>query len=160
MAAKLPTNNDTTAKMPNICDQSANSVPKPPTKIRNVNTTAAILGAVPTNAATEVGAPSYTSGTHIWKGTAPNLKATATTINTKPSFNNQPFAIPLCVFAMTSANSNEPVAPYTKEIPYNNKPEANAPNTKYFNAASAERAESRRNAIMAYKDKDNSSKPI
>ena len=33
---------------------------------------------------TLVGAPSYTSGSHMWKGTAPSLKATATTMNTRP----------------------------------------------------------------------------
>ena len=46
------------------------------------------------------------------------------------------------------------------EAPYNKMPEANAPSTKYFSAASAARAESRCSAIMAYSDNDSSSKPI
>ncbi len=95
----------------------------------------------------------------MWNGTAPNLKAIATTINTTPSFSSQGLALPLKALPATTAKSSEPVAPYTIEIPYSSKPEANAPNTKYFKAASAARADSRRSAIMAYRDRDNSSKP-
>ena len=45
---------------------------------------AASFGAVPMNSVIAVGAPSYTSGTHMWYGTAPSLKAIAETTNTRP----------------------------------------------------------------------------
>ena len=45
-------------------------------------------------------------------------------------------------------------------MPYNSKPEANAPRTKYFIAASVALAESRRKAISAYSASDNSSNPM
>ena len=46
------------------------------------------------------------------------------------------------------------------EMPYSSRPEASAPSTKYFNAASLARVSSRRSAISAYSDNDKSSKPI
>ena len=97
--------------MANIGAQSERMVSIPVTRIRNAKTTAAIFGAVPTKAATEVGAPSYTSGIHIWNGTAPNLNAMATTINTIPNFNNHSLACSLKAEAKTEAKSREPVAP-------------------------------------------------
>ena len=57
IAAKLPTNKEATAKIASMGVQSFTVVPKPVTKIRKANTTAAIFGTVPTKAATEVGAP-------------------------------------------------------------------------------------------------------
>ena len=51
---------------------------------RNASANDAILGTVDRNSVTPVGAPVYTSGTHMWNGTAPNLNATATTRNTRP----------------------------------------------------------------------------
>jgi hypothetical protein len=44
--------------------------------------TPASLGAEARNSVIAVGAPWYTSGTHMWKGTAPSLKPTPTTMNT------------------------------------------------------------------------------
>src|ERR1700679_2283524 len=50
-----------------------------------VNTArAATFGAVAKNAVTGVGAPSYTSGVHIWNGTAETLNAIAAQMNTMP----------------------------------------------------------------------------
>ena len=49
----------------------------------------------------------------------------------------------------TVAKSNEPVAPYNMDMPYNKKPEAMAPNTKYFMAASVAWVLSRRKATKA-----------
>ena len=46
------------------------------------------------------------------------------------------------------------------EIPYSKIPDANAPKTKYFSAASDVCTLSRRSAIMAYSESDSSSKPI
>ena len=56
--------------------------------------------------------------------------------------------------AATWVKLSEPVAPYNIDIPYNMKPEASAPSTKYFIAASVEIGLSRRSATSAYKDSD------
>ena len=45
---------------------------------------AAILGTIVKNNVTDVGEPSYTSGAHIWKGTADILNAKPTKIKTIP----------------------------------------------------------------------------
>ena len=42
----------------------------------------AIFGTTEKKLVTDVGAPSYTSGVHMWKGTAETLKANPTSINT------------------------------------------------------------------------------
>ena len=77
----------------------------------------------------DVGAPSYTSGVHIWNGTAETLNARPTKINT--------IAKTAPVFSFTSSIAIkskfvEPVNPYNNEHPYNNKPEDKALSTKYF----------------------------
>ena len=46
---------------------------------------AAILGTIAKKAVIEVGAPSYTSGVHMWNGTAEILKAKPTRIKIKPN---------------------------------------------------------------------------
>ena len=51
--------------------------------INTVN--AAIFGTIVKNNVTEVGDPSYTSGAHIWNGTAEILNARPTKINTIPN---------------------------------------------------------------------------
>ena len=45
---------------------------------------AAIFGTIVKNKVTVVGEPSYTSGAHIWKGTAEILNAKPTNIKTMP----------------------------------------------------------------------------
>ena len=91
------------------------------------------------NAVTGVGAPSYTSGAHMWNGTAD-------TLNPKPT-SSRAMPIPSMgrVATVPSASWNAmvwrlvvPVAPYTRAMPYSRNPEANAPRRKYFRAASAE----------------------
>ena len=52
-----------------------------------------------------------------------------------------------------------PVMPYSTDMPYSSVPEAMAPSTKYFIAASAPTADSRSKATMAYSDSDSSSTP-
>ena len=44
-------------------------------------------------------------------------------------------------------------------MPYSSMPEASAPSTKYFIAASVEAAESRFSATIAYRHSDSSSRP-
>src|SRR4029078_11933309 len=51
---------------------------------------AAILGADEKNAVTGGGAPSYTSGVHMWKGTAETLKQKPANRNTSPKVSPMP----------------------------------------------------------------------
>ena len=62
----------------------------------------------------DVGDPSYTSGVHIWKGTAEILKARPTRINTIA--NTAPV---FCLFNSFDITSKfvEPVKPYNNEHP-------------------------------------------
>ncbi len=71
----------------------------------------ASLGAVPISSVTAVGAPSYTSGTHMWYGTAPSLNATPETTNTSPKSRMVRSPCPLASVLATAAISSEPVAP-------------------------------------------------
>ena len=69
-------------------------------------------------------------------------------------------AEPLVSAAAILPMSSEPVAPYTIDMPYSSMPEASAPSTKYFIAASVACVESRRKATSAYSASDISSRPI
>ena len=71
-AMTFPAPIDSTASTTSICVQSACNAPNPSTSARISIPNAAIFGAVPMNRVTGVGAPSYTSGTHMWSGTAPD----------------------------------------------------------------------------------------
>ena len=50
---------------------------------------AAIFGTTAKNAVIEVGAPSYTSGVHIWNGAIDSLKAIDDKINTIENINKR-----------------------------------------------------------------------
>ena len=68
------------------------------------------------------------------------------------------------VFALASAAEMPPrlmvpVEPYTIDMPNSSKPEASAPSTKYFIAASVAILSSRLSATSAYIDRLNSSRP-
>ncbi|OIQ65965.1 hypothetical protein GALL_524720 [mine drainage metagenome] len=52
---------------------------------RSTSDIAATFGAVAKNTVTGVGAPSYTSGVHMWNGTADTLNASPTSTNTMPT---------------------------------------------------------------------------
>ncbi len=84
MAARLPTTIEHTASTVSICCQSVAVLIRPSTSRRTVIAKAASLGAPATISVTAVGAPWYTSGTHMWKGTTPSLKARPATMNTRP----------------------------------------------------------------------------
>src|SRR5210317_664279 len=59
-----------------------------------INTvSAATFGTSAKNNVTAVGEPSYTSGAHIWNGTADILKANPTKINTIPKVNAYSFEL-------------------------------------------------------------------
>src|SRR6478735_1645084 len=93
------------------------------------------------NAVIGVGAPSYTSGAHMWNGTAAILKPNPTRSSAIPASSiglsaSRYFAI----VAPIVARFVDPVAPYTSAIPYSRNAVENAPNRKYLIAASAERA--------------------
>src|SRR3954468_23030884 len=60
----------------------------------------AILGAAAKNAVTGVGEPSYTSGVHIWNGTAEILNAMPAATKTRPKITPLP-TLPCSVDAMT-----------------------------------------------------------
>ena len=105
----------------------------------------------------EVGAPSYTSGVHIWNGTAETLNARPTRMNTianiEPTFS---------LLSCSAINSKlvDPVKPYNKEQPYSNKPDDKALNTKYFIPDSDDFKLSLSIEAKMYRDNDCNSNPI
>ena len=58
---------------------------KGPVMTRTSRHSAAILGATAKNEVTGVGAPSYTSGAHMWNGTAETLKHRPASTKTRPA---------------------------------------------------------------------------
>jgi len=134
---------------------------------RKIKAHIAIFGVIMKNAVTAVGAPSYTSGVHMWNGTALILNKNATNMNNNPIYNGayvnivaasialsvvpctraSPISIPSGAqkipfdIANNFANSSKfvnPVNPYSSDSPKSNDPDDNAPNIKYFNPASVE----------------------
>ena len=67
-----------------ICCHSAITPGKASVTARTSMATAATLGAAAKNAVAGVGAPSYTSGVHMWNGTADILKAIPARKKTRP----------------------------------------------------------------------------
>ena len=122
--------------------------------INTVN--AAIFGTIAKNKVTEVGEPSYTSGAHIWKGTAEILNPSPTNMKTIP--NVKPYCSEFIVVAII-LKFVDPVNPYIREQPYNNNPDDKALKTKYLIPASEDLRLSLSIAANIYKDKDCNSKP-
>src|ERR1700712_4320942 len=85
IAASAPSSIDAidtiTTRICHAPTSDANDVPI----TRSSSDIAATLGAVAKNTVTGVGAPSYTSGVHIWNGTAETLNASPTSTNTMPT---------------------------------------------------------------------------
>ena len=104
----------------------------------------------------DVGAPSYTSGVHIWKGTAETLNARPTRINT---IANTAPVLSLPSSPAIKSKLVEPEKPYNKEQPYNNKPDDRALNTKYFIPDSDDFKLSLSIEAKMYSDNDCNSKP-
>ena len=117
IAAKLPTSKDDTASKASICCQSTAKGNKPSTSTRITKAKAANLGAPAIIKVAAVGAPWYTSGIHMWKGTTPSLKAKPATINTKPKARTCCLIWPLAKALKISLRSKLPVAPYIMEMP-------------------------------------------
>src|SRR3978361_1944284 len=135
IAAKAPSSIDAIATITTrICHaptSEENDVPI----TRSSSDIAATFGAVAKNTVTGVGAPSYTSGVHMWNGTADTLNANPTSTNTIPTTNPG-----VALFGCTSSSCNDvrsmvPENPYTREIPYSSRPEARPLRTKYFRPA-------------------------
>ena len=85
----------------------------------------------------------------MWNGAAPTLNARPATMKTSPNTSTWWFTWRLAMARNTSLTSSDPVAPYIIDRPYSRKPEASAPSTKYFIAASLATALSRRSATSA-----------
>ena len=69
----------------------------------------------------------------MWNGTAEILNAKPTKINTIPNVKTYSFELS---WSDITSKLVEPEKPYSKEHPYNNKPEDSALKTKYFKPAS------------------------
>ena len=93
----------------------------------------------------------------MWKGTAEILNAKATKINTIP--NAKPNWVE-AIFSEIMIKFVEPVNPYIREQPYNNKPDDKALNTKYFKPASDDLICSLLKEAKTYNASDWSSSPI
>src|SRR5271163_1351786 len=159
MATMLPMAIDRTDNTTSIWLQSACDAPSASGSKRIARANAASFEAVPMNTVTQVGEPSYTSGIHMWNGTAPNLKPTPTMRNAMPNTRPTLSEKPLCTAVAIAASSRLPVTPYRIDMPYSKVPEAIEPSTKYLMADSAAMPESRSNATMAYRHSDINSKP-
>lgn len=111
MATMLPMAIDSTASTTSIWLQSPCEPASASGSKRMASANAASFDAVPMNTVTQVGEPSYTSGIHIWNGTAPNLNPTPTMRkampNTKPMLSPSPF----CTAFAIAASSRLPVTP-------------------------------------------------
>ena len=100
------------------------------------------------NAVTGVGAPWYTSGVHMWNGTAGDLEAEADEEQGEPG--EQRALLEQRVLARGTraipVSDVVPVAPYTSAMPYRKIADENAPSTKYLMPASCDASRRRSNA--------------
>ena len=78
------------------------------------------------NAVTGSGAPWYVSGAHVWNGTADTLKAKPATTNTTATTSSRRARARRGPREM-SVNFVEPVAPYSRLMPYSSTALANTP---------------------------------
>ena len=91
--------------------QSTSAPISAPASRRSIIANAANSGAVPMSSVIAVGAPWYTSGTHMWYGTAPSLNAMADTTNTRPNSSSTLFSVLPSTACATLSISSVPVAP-------------------------------------------------
>src|SRR5262245_37109585 len=91
-ASKFPTNTVAIASADSTGIQiglsTSSAAPKPFNTNRNNAPNAAAFTPTAMNPVTGVGAPSYTSGAHMWNGTAATLNPNPTTTNTNPTASN------------------------------------------------------------------------
>ena len=108
MAAKAPSAIEAMATKTTICCHWAKILGKATIVVRTNMAMPATLGAAAKNAVIGVGAPSYTSGVHMWNGTAETLKQKPANRNTSP--NTRPMPGWVAALAMP-ANETVPVKP-------------------------------------------------
>ncbi len=99
----------------------------------------ATLGPADMNAVTDVGAPSYTSGTHIWNGAAATLNPKLTTSMIMDSIRTGFVRSAFWRNSRMPARFVVPVIPYISDMPYSMIPDEKAPRSRYLIAASLER---------------------
>ena len=102
------------ASSASICCQSGASAGSALMSSRTAMAKAAIFGPELMINVTGVGAPWYTSGIHMWKGTTPSLKASPETTNTRPKTRNvrsEALAAWRVTSRATSVMVSVPVAP-------------------------------------------------
>src|SRR3990172_731347 len=87
-AARFPTTSDAQASAAAATVQISACSGNAVTSTRQVTTNAAALVAAAMNAVTGVGAPSYTSGVHMWNGAAETLNASPARIIARPVTNS------------------------------------------------------------------------
>ena len=81
-------------------------------RTRSVSSSAATLVADDMNAVTGVGAPSYTSGVHMWNGAADALKPSPASTSARPTTSSASWeSPPVAVACATSTKPSFPVAP-------------------------------------------------
>src|SRR6184192_2370118 len=117
-AATLPTVMVMADSTQNNRRQSAFIDGIPSTKIRISIAKDAAFEPTDRNAVIGVGAPSYTSGAHMWNGTAAILKPTPATISTTESRSSGRVDASADASAVAIAwRLVEPVSPYTSDMP-------------------------------------------
>ena len=137
-AATLPTVIVTMASISKSSRQSAFIDGSPSTKIRISIANEAAFEPTDRNAVTGVGAPSYTSGAHMWNGTAAILNPTPATTRITASTSRGSRSCPVNTVAI-ARRFVVPERPYINDMPYSRIPSENAPSRKYLTAASFDR---------------------
>src|SRR5512142_162402 len=151
MATTLPTiivSVETTARMGVMSPAMAGNASA---NTRSSAANPAIFAPAAMNAVTADGAPWYTSGVHIWNGTAATLNPSPTMMSAAPTVSNNTLVLPAVAADTILLSAVVPVAPNTSAMPYTTKPVENAPSRKYFSPASSELACPRANAESTYR---------
>src|SRR3990172_4858061 len=139
MASRLPTTMlkpDRPATSRLQCGASPSSGP---TNTRMTTAKPAAFGATDGKPVTGVGAPSYTSGPHMWKGAAVILKASPPSTNTMPTTSPGVTAPPGASAMRMPTRLVVPVQPNSRLAPYRNTDDDTAPSSRNFSPASPER---------------------
>src|SRR5918996_2765131 len=111
-AASLPRVSVTAASDHRSGAQSGGAGRTAPRNNRMTAAKAAAFEAVAIMVVTVVGAPWYTSGTHMWNGAAEILKPSPTSMSASPTRNSASLAPPPPAAAVIRAKLVLPVAPY------------------------------------------------
>src|SRR5262245_10559372 len=129
----LPTASDSAASTHTAGRQSERYRGKATPNTRSSAANPAALVADDMKAVTGVGAPWYTSGVHMWNGTAATLKPSPTSRSANPAR-----SVPCSKRVFWARNWPIPmsevvdVAPYVSATPYRKIADEKAPSTKYF----------------------------